>query len=59
VTAMTGVFASISQLTVDIEKSPALARRVQKLWQTKNLWAFATEMYDRCYRSSIEALAAK
>ena len=56
---MTGVFASISQLTVDIEKSPALARRVQKLWQTKNLWAFATEMYDRCYRSSIEALAAK
>jgi hypothetical protein len=57
-TALTAMFALVTTLVLDVERTPALARRVQGLWETKNLWAIATETYDRCFRSRLEHLAS-
>jgi hypothetical protein len=56
---LTLMLALITQLTLDVDPTPVLARRVQKLWQTKNLWGIALETYDRCYRPQLEKVAAQ
>lgn len=57
-TALTALFSLATLLTLDIERTPALARRVRSLWQTPNLWAVALETYERCFHTRLGALAA-
>jgi hypothetical protein len=55
--ALTALFSLVTLLTIEVERTPALARRVQRLWQTSNLWTVALETYERCFKARLEALA--
>lgn len=57
--AMTGLFALVSEIAIEVIRDPALARRVLGLWQTENLWGTATETYDRCFKARLDPLAAR
>lgn len=57
-TGLTLLFGFVTQVCLDVVRDPHLAKRIVGLWQTPNLWPAATEAYDRCFKTGLEALAA-
>jgi hypothetical protein len=57
--SITVLLGLLSQLALDVVGDPALARRLVSVWGTPNMTGAMLEAYARCFKTPLEALAAR